>query len=310
MTINRHVLSGCCWPALPAAAPISIRPRSCRRCGCSLCRPRRSTPWPGRPRPSRRSSTALPAARCNSPGRGARCWGSPTTVTSAPSRTTRRKRCWRRPARPHRCPRSIWAQGRSPLSRTPYRPRCWRPSAGLAWMAKSSTAGAGFPSGSRCAWPRGRRRSGARPSSGCPSRRARWQTSTPYRALSASICRREPRLGRRRHRAAAQTAGQRAPRRRRRGAGGDLCSKRRRRRNGQLPRDAPLHLVCRAGRPRQPPHAVHRRRRHAGRRHRGQMEAAGDADDDRPMSRLFVVVRDDRGGVGWSSATASLEATP
>jgi hypothetical protein len=33
-------------------------------------------------------------------------------------------------------------------------------------------------------------------------------------------------------------------------------------------------------------------------------------DDDRPMSRLFVVVRDDRGGVGWSSATASLEATP
>jgi hypothetical protein len=33
-------------------------------------------------------------------------------------------------------------------------------------------------------------------------------------------------------------------------------------------------------------------------------------DDDRPMSRLFVVVRDDRGGVGWSSATAALEVTP
>ena len=33
-------------------------------------------------------------------------------------------------------------------------------------------------------------------------------------------------------------------------------------------------------------------------------------DDDRPMSRLILVVRDDRGGVGWTSATASLEATP
>ena len=33
-------------------------------------------------------------------------------------------------------------------------------------------------------------------------------------------------------------------------------------------------------------------------------------DDGRPTSRLIVVVRDDRGGVGWTSATASLEATP
>ncbi|MES1207501.1 MAG: hypothetical protein ABUS79_16315 [Pseudomonadota bacterium] len=33
-------------------------------------------------------------------------------------------------------------------------------------------------------------------------------------------------------------------------------------------------------------------------------------DDGRPASRLFVVVRDDRGGVGWTSATAALEATP
>lgn len=33
-------------------------------------------------------------------------------------------------------------------------------------------------------------------------------------------------------------------------------------------------------------------------------------DDGRPASRLFVVVRDDRGGVGWTSATASLEPTP
>jgi hypothetical protein len=32
--------------------------------------------------------------------------------------------------------------------------------------------------------------------------------------------------------------------------------------------------------------------------------------DARPTSRLIVVVRDDRGGVGWSSATASLEPTP
>ena len=33
-------------------------------------------------------------------------------------------------------------------------------------------------------------------------------------------------------------------------------------------------------------------------------------EDDRPTSRLIVVVRDDRGGVGWTSATASLEPTP
>ncbi|HSS37168.1 MAG TPA: hypothetical protein VLT58_00220 [Polyangia bacterium] len=33
-------------------------------------------------------------------------------------------------------------------------------------------------------------------------------------------------------------------------------------------------------------------------------------DDDRAMSRLIVVVRDDRGGVGWTSATATLEPTP
>jgi hypothetical protein len=33
-------------------------------------------------------------------------------------------------------------------------------------------------------------------------------------------------------------------------------------------------------------------------------------EDARPTSRLIVVVRDDRGGVGWSSATASLEPTP
>ena len=33
-------------------------------------------------------------------------------------------------------------------------------------------------------------------------------------------------------------------------------------------------------------------------------------DDDRSTSRLIVVVRDDRGGVGWTSATASLEPTP
>jgi hypothetical protein len=32
--------------------------------------------------------------------------------------------------------------------------------------------------------------------------------------------------------------------------------------------------------------------------------------DARPASRLIVVVRDDRGGVGWTSATASLEPTP
>ena len=32
--------------------------------------------------------------------------------------------------------------------------------------------------------------------------------------------------------------------------------------------------------------------------------------DDRPTSRLIVVVRDDRGGVGWTTATASLEPTP
>ncbi|HVY38067.1 MAG TPA: hypothetical protein VHM31_09030 [Polyangia bacterium] len=33
-------------------------------------------------------------------------------------------------------------------------------------------------------------------------------------------------------------------------------------------------------------------------------------DDPRQTSRLFVVVRDDRGGVGWTSATVSLETTP
>jgi hypothetical protein len=33
-------------------------------------------------------------------------------------------------------------------------------------------------------------------------------------------------------------------------------------------------------------------------------------NDDRSTSRLIVVVRDDRGGVGWTSATASLEPTP
>lgn len=33
-------------------------------------------------------------------------------------------------------------------------------------------------------------------------------------------------------------------------------------------------------------------------------------EDPRPTARLIVVVRDDRGGVGWSSATASLEPTP
>jgi hypothetical protein len=32
-------------------------------------------------------------------------------------------------------------------------------------------------------------------------------------------------------------------------------------------------------------------------------------EDARPTSRLIVVVRDDRGGVGWTSATASLEPT-
>jgi len=32
--------------------------------------------------------------------------------------------------------------------------------------------------------------------------------------------------------------------------------------------------------------------------------------DARPTARLIVVVRDDRGGVGWTSATASLEPTP
>jgi hypothetical protein len=32
--------------------------------------------------------------------------------------------------------------------------------------------------------------------------------------------------------------------------------------------------------------------------------------DGRPGSRVIVVVRDDRGGVGWTSATASLEPTP
>jgi hypothetical protein len=32
--------------------------------------------------------------------------------------------------------------------------------------------------------------------------------------------------------------------------------------------------------------------------------------DARPSARLIVVVRDDRGGVGWTSATASLEPTP
>jgi hypothetical protein len=33
-------------------------------------------------------------------------------------------------------------------------------------------------------------------------------------------------------------------------------------------------------------------------------------EDARPTSQLIVVVRDDRGGVGWSIATASLEPTP
>ena len=33
-------------------------------------------------------------------------------------------------------------------------------------------------------------------------------------------------------------------------------------------------------------------------------------EDARPTSRLIVVVRDDRGGVGWTTATASLEPTP
>jgi hypothetical protein len=33
-------------------------------------------------------------------------------------------------------------------------------------------------------------------------------------------------------------------------------------------------------------------------------------EDARPTSRVIVVVRDDRGGVGWTSATASLEPTP
>ncbi len=33
-------------------------------------------------------------------------------------------------------------------------------------------------------------------------------------------------------------------------------------------------------------------------------------DDDRVTSRLIVVVRDDRGGVGWTSATATLEPAP
>jgi hypothetical protein len=33
-------------------------------------------------------------------------------------------------------------------------------------------------------------------------------------------------------------------------------------------------------------------------------------EDPRPTSRLIVVVRDDRGGVGWTTATAALEATP
>ena len=42
-------------------------------------------------------------------------------------------------------------------------------------------------------------------------------------------------------------------------------------------RDAAFQLVRRARRPRQPPDAVHRRRRHAGRRGRRQMEAAGHA---------------------------------
>ncbi|HXJ18690.1 MAG TPA: hypothetical protein VMT03_00545 [Polyangia bacterium] len=32
--------------------------------------------------------------------------------------------------------------------------------------------------------------------------------------------------------------------------------------------------------------------------------------DDHPTSRLIVVVRDDRGGVGWTTATAALEPTP
>ncbi|HLK91338.1 MAG TPA: hypothetical protein VKZ18_15680 [Polyangia bacterium] len=33
-------------------------------------------------------------------------------------------------------------------------------------------------------------------------------------------------------------------------------------------------------------------------------------EDARPTSRVIVVVRDDRGGVGWTGATASLEPTP
>jgi hypothetical protein len=33
-------------------------------------------------------------------------------------------------------------------------------------------------------------------------------------------------------------------------------------------------------------------------------------EDARPAARLIVVVRDDRGGVGWTTATASLEPTP
>jgi hypothetical protein len=33
-------------------------------------------------------------------------------------------------------------------------------------------------------------------------------------------------------------------------------------------------------------------------------------EDARPTSRVIVVVRDDRGGVGWTSATVSLEPTP
>jgi hypothetical protein len=33
-------------------------------------------------------------------------------------------------------------------------------------------------------------------------------------------------------------------------------------------------------------------------------------EDARPSSRVIVVVRDDRGGVGWTSATAALEPTP
>ena len=33
-------------------------------------------------------------------------------------------------------------------------------------------------------------------------------------------------------------------------------------------------------------------------------------EDAAPTSRLIVVARDDRGGVGWTSATVSLEHTP